>query len=83
MLLLGPGTHYPDHSHRAEEVYHPLGGEALWKMGKGEFALRKPGECIYHPSTIRHAMQTQKESLLALFCWSGDTHTPAALQIGK
>jgi hypothetical protein len=29
ILLLGPDTEYPDHSHEAEELYLPLAGHAF------------------------------------------------------
>lgn len=71
VLILGPMTTYPVHSHQAEEVYIPLSGTAHWKMGAGEWAERAPLEVIHHPSWTPHAMRTGKEPLIALYLWRG------------
>lgn len=70
-LLLGPGLHYPDHHHEAEEIYIPLTGGALWRKADGEFAARAAGEIIHHPSNVNHAMKTGDDPLLALYLWRG------------
>ena len=70
-LLLGPGTHYPDHHHEAEEIYIPLTGGASWKKGDGPFATQEAGAVIHHPSNVNHAMQTAGAPLLALYLWRG------------
>ena len=68
ILLLGPDTEYPAHSHEAEELYLPLAGHALWRSAgpTGGFARRGPG--FHHPSWTTHAMRTQREPLLAAYC---------------
>ena len=71
VLLLGPQTEYPDHSHEAEELYLPLAGRALWRAAPSGWRLRPPGEWIHHPSWMRHAMQTSDEPLLAAYVWRG------------
>ncbi|MBS3649366.1 cupin domain-containing protein [Pseudaminobacter sp. 19-2017] len=70
-LILGPGVHYPDHHHAAEEIYVPLAGEAEWRKGNGSFLRWQPGEVIHHPSNVSHAMRTGSEPLLALYLWRG------------
>ena len=71
VLILGPMTEYPAHSHQAEEVYVPLSGTALWKMGASEWTERAPLEVIYHQSWTPHAMRTGKDPLIALYLWRG------------
>ncbi len=71
VLILGPGIHYPDHHHEAEEIYIPLAGAAEWRKGDGDFVARRPGETIHHPSNVNHAMRTGSEPLLALYLWRG------------
>ena len=69
--LIGPGTHYPAHSHPAAELYHLLAGSSTWI--KADVASRKaPGDFIFHPSGVSHAMETDKASLLSIYSWSGD-----------
>lgn len=70
-LLLGPGIHYPDHHHVAEEIYIPLTSGSLWSKDGGAFLPRSAGEIIHHPSDIRHAMRTEDAPLLALYLWRG------------
>ncbi len=73
VLLLGPDTEYPAHSHQAEELYLPLAGHAWWRSGQSDWRLRPPGQWIHHPSWTTHAMRTAAEPLLAAYVWrAGD-----------
>jgi hypothetical protein len=73
VLLLGPDTEYPAHSHEAEELYLPLAGHAWWRSAKSDWRLRPPGQWIHHPSWTTHAMRTAAEPLLAAYVWrAGD-----------
>ena len=82
VLLLGPQTEYPDHSHEAEELYLPLAGRALWRAAQSDWRLRPPGEWIHHPPWMRHAMRTLQEPLLAAYVWrAGDLQ--AKSRIGR
>jgi dimethlysulfoniopropionate lyase len=73
VLLLGPHTEYPDHSHEAEELYLPLAGRAFWRSGESDWRLRPPGTWIHHPSWTPHAMRTGAEPLLVAYVWrAGD-----------
>jgi mannose-6-phosphate isomerase-like protein (cupin superfamily) len=78
-LLLGPHTHYPDHHHAAEEVYHVVSGRAAWRRGNGAWSIKPPGASIHHAPHVPHAMRTEDEPLLALYCWMGDVAVPAEL----
>jgi mannose-6-phosphate isomerase-like protein (cupin superfamily) len=71
ILLLGPETLYPPHSHQAQELYVPLSGSAEWSCGEKRFELRAPGELIRHQPCEPHAMRTGSEPLLALYVWHG------------
>ena len=79
LLLLGPGMHYPDHVHPAEEIYHLLGGTAEWWRPDEGWRRKAPGTVIRHPSMMRHAMRTGGEPMLALYCWTGEVATYASL----
>ncbi|MBB3566526.1 dimethylsulfonioproprionate lyase family protein [Rhizobium sp. BK491] len=70
-LLLGPGVHYRDHHHEAEEIYIPLTDGSLWSKDAQPFLPRWSGEIIHHPSNIRHAMRTEDQPLVALYLWRG------------
>jgi hypothetical protein len=73
VLILGPDTEYPAHSHEAEELYLPLAGRASWRSAGADWRLRAPGTWIHHPSWTTHAMRTAREPLLAAYVWrAGD-----------
>jgi histidine ammonia-lyase len=73
VLLLGPDTEYPAHSHEAEELYLPLAGRAWWGSSASDWRLRSPGTLIHHSPWMIHAMRTASEPLLAAYLWrAGD-----------
>jgi Dimethlysulfonioproprionate lyase len=82
VLLLGPDTEYPDHSHEAEELYLPLAGHAFWRSAQSDWRLRPPGEWIHDPSWTAHAMRTSEEPLLAAYVWRAGDLT-AKSRIGR
>ena len=71
IVLFGPGLHYPNHWHVAEELYFPLTGGALWGRDDGPLTERAGGEFIYHESNMHHEMKVQEVPLLALWLWHG------------
>lgn len=81
VLMLGPETEYPAHSHEAEELYLPLAGRAWWRSGELDWRLRAPGTWIHHPSWMVHAMRTEREPLLAGYVWrSGDLSAKSRIE---
>ena len=79
VFILGPGRLYKDHYHPAPELYWPLTGPSDWKRGAGGFSTRRAGETIWHRPDIVHATATLATPLLAVWCWTRDTTTPARL----
>lgn len=71
VLLLGPETAYPLHSHAAEEIYIVLSGEAAWRKGAAGEKPLPPGSVVHHPPWTPHAMRTEDAPLLALYLWHG------------
>jgi dimethylpropiothetin dethiomethylase len=72
LFALAPQTHYPPHSHAAEELYLVLSGTAGWRKKDGPFAPVTPGSFVHHLSWESHAMKTGDAPLLALWAWSGN-----------
>ena len=69
VLLLGPNTEYPEHSHAPGEVYLNLSPGVEWRLnGKAWFHV-KPGEVIYHAPNQTHAMRTHEMPMLAFAAW--------------
>jgi hypothetical protein len=81
LLQLGPHRYYKDHYHPAPELYWPLTGPSDWKRGAGGFETRTAGETIWHKPFVMHATKTLDTPLLAVWCWTEDTATPARLAI--
>lgn len=81
LLLLGPRLHYPAHAHPAEEIYHPLTGGGLWRRGREDWRAVPAGRAIHHPSMIEHETKAGDSTLLALYCWRGNTATEARLTV--
>lgn len=79
LLLLGPGLHYPLHAHPAEEVYHPLTAGGLWRRGDEDWRAVAAGDAIHHAPSVPHETKATDRTLLALYCWRGDTATEAVL----
>ncbi len=79
LLVLGAGLHYPPHAHPAEEVYHPLTEGGEWRRGDGPWRVVPAGSAIHHPPMIVHETRAGAGTLLALYCWIGDTATEARL----
>lgn len=82
LLVLGPGCHYPPHAHPAEEVYHPLTPGGLWRRASEDWRIVAPGASIHHPPMVDHETRAGGTTLLALYCWTGDTQTEARLASG-
>ena len=82
LLILGPGRTYPDHAHPAAEVYHVVAGTAEWRREDGAWEPRAPGSRVVHRPWVRHATRTGRETLLAYYCWQGETETYADLVPG-
>jgi len=80
LLVLGPGLHYPPHAHPAEEIYHPL-TDGLWRRGAQDWRAVAPGHAIHHAPMVTHETKATERTLLALYCWRGDTVTEARLTV--
>lgn len=73
VLLLGPWTEYPLHSHVAEEIYILLAGTGLIRSGASNWTAWARGSVTYHASATPHAMRTAADPVLALYLWrNGD-----------
>ena len=83
-LMLGPRTHYPEHSHEAEEIYLPIAGKAEWRSGQETWRVEEPGALIHHRAWLAHATRTRGEPLLALYLWrGGDLKQKPEIGVGK
>jgi hypothetical protein len=79
LLVLGAGLHYPLHAHPAEEIYHPLTDGGLWRRGVEAWRAVPAGHAIHHPPMMPHETKAGDTTLLALYCWRGETATEARL----
>ncbi|HEX7107801.1 MAG TPA: dimethylsulfonioproprionate lyase family protein [Aestuariivirga sp.] len=65
--LLAPHVRYPDHRHPPEEVYVSLAGGAWWNANM-DWTTPGPGGLIYNEPNVLHAMRTEEQPLLAIWC---------------
>lgn len=70
-VLLGADTTYPEHWHKAEELYFPISGTGEWFHEDHGWQTKSPGDMIVHASNVKHAMRTIGEPLLLLYIWRG------------
>lgn len=68
LSFMARDTRYPDHDHPPEEVYLVLSEGAFWQEG-ADWLPRSPGQTVYNPPGILHAMRSSVETpFLALWC---------------
>ncbi len=80
LFLIAPNTLYRDHSHAAPELYAPLTGPHGWRFGVGRPLITKPAHHpIWNPPHRPHLTKTGAVPFLALFVWTKDTASPAAV----
>jgi len=79
ILLLGPGTYYPLHSHPAVELYVTLSGGGDWWRAQGPWHTVPPDRVIHHDSLVPHATRAGDRPLLAAYIWQGDLGRHARL----
>lgn len=69
--LMEPHVRYPDHRHQPEEVYVSLAGGAWWNENM-DWTTPGSGGLIYNEPNVLHAMRTEAQPLLAIWClWIG------------
>ena len=68
---MAPHVRYPDHRHPPEEVYVSLAGGSWWNTNM-DWTTPGPGGLIYNEPNVLHAMRTEAQPLLAIWClWLG------------
>jgi quercetin dioxygenase-like cupin family protein len=71
--LMAPRLHYPDHRHPPEEIYLVL-SKGQWRQGEGPWHEPGPGQVVFNPSNVVHAMRSADAPLLAIWClWTRET----------
>lgn len=72
IFLLGAHCDYPNHQHRADEIYIVLAGTGEWSLNRGPYEPKVPGDIIAVPSMTVHALRTTAKPVLILWSWTGD-----------
>lgn len=70
-----PGYHYPPHHHPAEELYLVIAGEAEFHLDGHAPRRLGPGESVFHPSGVPHALTTHESPVLTWVLWRGEMET--------
>ncbi len=68
LMYLGPGSHYPLHSHPPHELYLTIAGHGEWRFGGHDDVRRvAPGATLYnHPGDL-HSATAGATPLVALY----------------
>ena len=75
MVLWGANIIYPQHRHKAEEIYLIVAGSALFTVGEGTnvwTAPKRAGDVIRIPSNSLHGFTTSDEPIAILAVWLAD-----------
>jgi len=77
LFLLGPGIHYPLHTHAAAEVYYALSGRLTLAHGLGAapFELRAGSYSVTPPDRL-HSLATGSGPVLLAYLWAGEVDAP-------
>ena len=65
--LLAPHVRYPDHTHAPEEIYLVL-TPGRFQHGDSDWFEPGPGGTLHNEPNIKHAMASDEEPLLAIWC---------------
>lgn len=79
MVYMPAGLDYPWHSHRAEELYFILSGQAVFQREGHEDELLKEGDMMFHQSNQPHAMHTSNAPMVSLAIWRNHLSDPVIL----
>ena len=66
---------YGIRTHKAEEVFIMIAGEAFWKRGDAPYLPLGPGGRSHHPSMLPHATKTGASAFMSVYTWVGDLST--------
>ena len=69
LFLLEPNVFYPDHQHKAPELYLNLTGGTQWRFESTVWRTKNAGSVIYNQPFRVHAMKTTKFPFLSVWCW--------------
>lgn len=67
LTVMEPGVIYPDHHHPPEEVYVVL-SPGQWRQNADPWWEPGFGGYVYNPPNILHAMRSDNDPLLAIWC---------------
>lgn len=80
LFVIAPDTFYPDHCHKAPEVYVPVTGPHRWRFdSKAEFMEIPAHQPIWNPPWQPHATFTGSVPFLCIFAWLKDVNDPARI----
>jgi DNA-binding transcriptional MerR regulator len=74
LVTLEPGADTGAYTHEGEEILYMLEGELDVRLGSGQRYKLRPGESLFHPSTIEHEWKNSG-STKARFFWASTPPT--------
>ncbi len=74
IMLLGPNTYYPSHTHPTVECLYMLSGRGTWHLSGGPTISLPPGSAVFIPYGSNHAFWSMEEPLAAIYFCAGDVN---------
>ena len=71
VFAVAPDTQYPEHGHRASEVYLTIAGDPLF-LGESGWVALDPGRATLQRPDVVHALRTRATAALFSWAWSGE-----------
>ncbi len=75
MFVVAPDTYYPEHWHKAKEVYLVVAGSMDF-LGADGWRRLGPGEASVQEPDVVHALRTGPDPMLCFWSWCGELDSP-------
>ncbi len=72
ILLLGPDTFYPPHTHPSSKWLYVLSGRGTWNVENGPTISLPPGKAVFIPHGCTHAFWSMSRPLASIYLCSGN-----------
>lgn len=75
VMLLGPDTYYPPHTHPTIECLYVLTGRVTWHLADGPTSSLPPGTAVFMPEGRPHAFWSMQAPTVGVYLCSGKVAT--------
>ncbi len=75
IMLLGPDTYYPPHTHPTIECLYVLTGRSTWHLADGPTISLPPGTAVFIPTGRPHAFWSMNDPMVGVYICAGEVST--------